>query len=66
MVMTVATETLTASVLLNAAALSVEVIRQIAGEEVSNLIDGENIEGSILADTIAAKIQASLKQHMVG
>lgn len=66
MVMTVATETLTTSVLLNAAALSVEVIRNIAGEEVSNLIDGENIQGSILADTIAAKIQAALKQHMVG
>lgn len=66
MVMTVATETLTTSVLLNAAALSVEVIRNIAGEEVSNLIDGENIQGSILADTIAAKIQAALKQHMAG
>lgn len=60
----IAQDIVTVSTLLNTAHLISEVVRNIAGEEISNSLDGQNIEGSILADTIAVKLQAELAQHL--
>lgn len=50
--------------LANATELSACVIEKIAGEEVSNRLDGKTIRRQDLTDLIAAKLQKRLNTHV--
>lgn len=54
----------TMTTLANAVELSASVIERIAGEEISNHLDGKPIRGCDLTDAIAAKLQASLSKKV--
>jgi hypothetical protein len=54
----------TVAVLANATELVASVIEQIAGNEISNHIDGKPVRLVDLTDAVAAKIQSNLAQHI--
>jgi hypothetical protein len=56
---------MTGLVLANAVELIAGVIGEIAGEEISTHLSGEEIFGSVLSDTIAVKLQSTLIPHLV-
>lgn len=51
-------------VLANAVELVVGVITKIAGDEIANQLEGENIYGSALVETVAVKLQSTLIPRM--
>ncbi|TXG83290.1 MAG: hypothetical protein E6R13_04075 [Spirochaetes bacterium] len=55
----------TGVVLANAIELGVAVLKEVAGENVATQFEGEDIySSSILADTLAAKIQSNLTPRL--
>ena len=48
------------AVIANAVALSVAVIKNVAGNEASNMIQGASITDAYLSDAVAARLQAKL------
>jgi hypothetical protein len=54
----------TMTTLANAVELSASVIERIAGEEISNHLDGKPVRVSDLTDAVAAKLQASLSKRV--
>ena len=55
----------TGLVLANAAALIIEVLLSVAGDDMATHIQGESIyESDVLADTVVAHLQSNLTPHL--
>lgn len=57
------TEEKNLTVLANAVELAGNIVRDVAGNDISNRVDGEDVK-TILANTITAKINAKLAPYL--